>query len=157
MRTLEQLSYTGAVVEEALRLYPPLWLMTRKSTKPDVLGGYRVPGGTEIYISPYLLQRHPGLWEDPHRFDPGRFEGGGPDNQQRLSMCPFGAGPRNCIGEYFARVEMQVHLATVIDTLSLCNTAEEPARIVAGVNLLSRDHFIMRPRLRNDSAANCIA
>jgi cytochrome P450 len=69
-------------------------------------------------------------------------------------MCPFGAGPRNCIGEYFARVEMQVHLATVIDTLTLCNTVEEPAQIVAGVNLLSRDHFIMRPQLRNNSAAN---
>jgi cytochrome P450 len=154
MRTLEHLSYTCSVVEEALRSYPPLWLMTRKTIKPDLLGGYRVPSGTEIYISPYLLQRHPRLWKDPHRFDPERFEAGNSENQERLSMCPFGAGPRNCIGEYFARVEMQVHLATIIDTLSLCNTVEEPARIVAGVNLLSRDHFVMRPQLRNDSAAN---
>jgi hypothetical protein len=52
---------------------------------------------------------------------------------------------------------MQVHLATVIDTLSLCDTVEEPAGIVAGVNLLSRDHFIMRPQLRDDSAVNRIA
>ena len=154
MRTLERLSYTCSVVEEALRSYPPLWLMTRKTIKPDLLEGYRVPSGTEIYISPYLLQRHPRLWKDPHRFDPERFEAGNSENQQRLSMCPFGAGPRNCIGEYFARVEMQVHLATIIDTLSLCNTVEEPARVVAGVNLLSRDHFIMRPQLRNNSAAN---
>jgi cytochrome P450 len=157
MRTLDQLSYTCSVVEEALRLYPPLWLMTRKAIKPDLLGGYRVPGGTEIYISPYLLQRHPHLWKDPDRFDPDRFEGGNAENQRHLSMCPFGAGPRNCIGEYFARVEMQVHLATVIDTLSLCDTVEEPAGIVAGVNLLSRDHFIMRPQLRDDSAVNRIA
>jgi cytochrome P450 len=157
MTTLEQLSFTRSVVEEALRLYPPLWLMTRKTIKPDFLGGYQVPSGTEIYISPYLLQRHPRLWKDPHRFDPERFAAGNPENQQPLSMCPFGAGPRNCIGEYFARVEMQIHLAAVIDTLSLCNTVEEPARIVAGVNLLSRDHFIMRPQLRNDPAANCIA
>jgi cytochrome P450 len=154
IRTLEQLRYTCSVVEEALRLYPPLWLMTRKSIKPDLLDGYQVPSGTEIYISPYLLQRHPRLWKDAHRFDPERFEGGNSEDQQRLSMCPFGAGPRNCIGEYFARVEMQVHLATVIDTLSLRNTVEETARIVAGVNLHSRDHFIMQPKLRNDSAAN---
>ena len=157
IRTLERLSYTCSVVEEALRSYPPLWLMTRKTVKPDLLDGYRVPSGTEIYISPYLLQRHPRLWKDPDRFDPERFEAGNSENRQPLSMCPFGAGPRNCIGEYFARVEMQVHLAAIIDTLSLCNTVEEPARMVAGVNLLSRDHFIMRPRLRDDSAVNGIA
>lgn len=150
--TLEQLTYTGSVVEEALRLYPPLWLMTRKTIKPDLLGGYRVPSGTEIYISPYLLQRHPRLWKDPQRFEPQRFEPGNSQNQKPLSMCPFGAGPRNCIGEYFARVEIQVHLASVIDALSLSNTVKEPARIVAGVNLLSRDHLIMRPQLRSDSA-----
>ncbi len=154
MRTLEQLIYTGSVIEEALRLYPPLWLMTRKAIKADLLGEYRVPSGTEIYISPYLLQRHPRLWQEPKRFDPERFEPGNTQNYDSLSMCPFGAGPRNCIGEYFARVEMQVHLASVIDTLSLSNTVEEPAQIVAGVNLLSRDHLIMRPQLRNDSAAD---
>jgi len=154
MMTLEHLSYTGSVLQEALRTYPPLWLMTRKTIKPDLLGEYRVPSGTEIYISPYLLQRHPRLWQEPHRFDPERFEAGNAANQQRLSMCPFGAGPRNCIGEYFAMVEMQIHLATIIDTLCLSNTVVEPAQIVAGVNLLSREHFIMRPRLRNDSAVN---
>jgi cytochrome P450 len=154
MRALQQLSYTCSVLEEALRSYPPLWLMTRKTIKPDLLGGYEVPSGTEIYISPYLLHRHPRLWQDPHRFDPERFEAGGSENQQRLSMCPFGAGPRNCIGEYFARIEMQVHLATIIDTLSLYNTVDEPPRFVAGVNLLSRDHFIMRPQLRDASAVN---
>ncbi len=148
LKALEQLPYTCSVLEEALRAYPPLWLMTRKTIKPDLLGGYPVPSGTEIYISPYLLQRHPGLWQDPQRFDPGRFEPGAATHEQRLSMCPFGAGPRNCIGEYFARIEMQVHLATIIDTLSLCNTVDEPPQIVAGVNLLSRDHFIMRPQLR---------
>jgi cytochrome P450 len=153
MKVLEQLHYTCSVLEEALRCYPPLWLMTRKAIKPDRLGGYEVPSGTEIYISPYLLQRHPRLWQDPHRFAPERFAAANSPNRQRLSMCPFGAGPRNCIGEYFARVEMQVHLASIIDTLSLRNTVEQPARFVAGVNLLSRDHFIMRPQWRADFAA----
>jgi len=157
MNALQQLSYTCSVLEEALRSYPPLWLMTRKTIKPDLLEGYQVPSGTEIYISPYLLQRHPRLWQDPHRFDPERFEAGNSAIQQRLSMCPFGAGPRNCIGEYFARVEMQIHLASIVDSLSLYNTVEEPAQIVAGVNLLSRGHFIMQPQLRNDSNASRIA
>ncbi len=155
MRVLEEMSYTCSVLEEVLRSYPPLWLMTRKTIEPDLLGGYEVPRGTEIYISPYLLQRHPRLWRDPHRFDPDRFEARNLASQQRLSMCPFGSGPRSCIGEYFARVEMQIHLATIIDKLSLSNTVEEPAEMVAGMNLLSRDHFIMRPQLRNVSVANC--
>jgi cytochrome P450 len=157
MKTLEGLTYTANVVEEALRLYPPLWLMTRTAVEPDVLGGYRVPRGTEIYISPFLLHRHPRLWDDPSRFDPQRFEQDHLGSEQRLSMCPFGAGPRNCIGEYFARVEMLIHLATVVDTLALCNASDEPAGMVAGVNLLSRDHFIMRPQLRAGSAANRLA
>ncbi len=152
IRMLERLSYTGKVLEEALRCYPPLWLMTREAVKTDRMGGYLVPGGTEIYISPYLLQRHSRLWQDPQRFDPGRFDAANPESPQRLSMCPFGAGPRNCIGEYFARVEMQVHLATIIDTLSMGNISEQRPHIVAGVNLHSREHFIMRPTFRPDSA-----
>src|SRR4029077_18754722 len=77
--SLARLTYTQQVIEEALRPYPPLWLMTRKTINSDTLGDYLVPAGTEIYISPYLLQRHPHLWQDPDRFDPERF---GPSEQQ---------------------------------------------------------------------------
>ena len=71
---LPKFTYTRQVLEEALRLYPPGWLMTRKALKDDQLGDYFVPAGTEIYISPYLIQRHPALWEDPDRFNPDRFD-----------------------------------------------------------------------------------
>ena len=73
--------------------------MTRKALKDDQLGDYFVPAGTEIYISPYLIQRHPALWEDPDRFNPDRF---GPRKVTRpapMTMLPFSAGPRKCIGE----------------------------------------------------------
>jgi cytochrome P450 len=143
---LGRLTYTQQVIEEALRTYPPLWLMTRKAIKSDMLGDYLVPAGTEIYISPYLLQRHPHLWKDPDRFDPERFRPS--ENQSRLAMCPFGAGPRNCIGEYFARVEMQLHLMILAAELRLQYDDARPAEIVAGVNLLSRGHFVMYPQLR---------
>jgi cytochrome P450 len=151
--TLDQFTYTRQVIEEALRSYPPLWLMTRKTIRADWIGGYFVPAGTEIYISPYLLQRHPGLWQDPDRFDPDRFDRGsiGAGEAQlphRLALCPFGAGPRNCIGEFFARVEIQVHLQTVVPELQMTHDFREPAGLVADVNLLSRDHFIMKPALR---------
>jgi cytochrome P450 len=149
---LAQFTYTRQVIEEALRSYPPLWLITRKAITADRLGDYLVPAGTEIYLSPYLLQRHPRLWPEPERFDPERFRAEDPD-QPRLAMCPFGAGPRNCIGEFFARVEMQIHLMLIAPRLQLRYDEQRAAEIVAGVNLLSRHHFIMQPQLRDHPTA----
>ena len=150
---LGSFTYTRQVIEEALRTYPPLWLMTRKAIKPDQLGDYEVPVGTEIYISPYLLQRHPGLWDDPDDFDPGRFGVEQARDRHQLATCPFGAGPRNCIGEFFARIEMQVHVLLIARVLRLRHEKPPPADFVAGVNLLSRHHFIMRPELRQPQPA----
>ena len=80
--------------------------MSRKSIKDDILGEYLVSAGTEIYISPDLIQRSPQLWDLPDRFDPDR-----PNSDSRaLAFRPFGAGPRKCIGDVFARVEIQIHL-----------------------------------------------
>lgn len=148
---LARCTYMQQVIEEALRCYPPLWLMTRKAIGADVLGDYQVPLGTEIYISPYMLQRHPQLWEAPDSFDPERFAAEDPQ-QPRLATCPFGAGPRNCIGEYFARVEMQIHLLLIISRLRLHYELARDVEAVAGVNLLSEHHFIMQPQLRAPSS-----
>ena len=147
---LPKFTYTRQVIEETMRLYPPGWLMTRKAVKDDALGEYFVPAGTEIYIAPYLIQRHPALWEDPARFDPERF---GPDQSRGrhpLAMLPFSAGPRNCIGEFFARIEMQIHLMTIARRLRLRYTETTPPELDAGVNLRSRYDFMMTPELRTD-------
>jgi enediyne biosynthesis protein E7 len=146
-------TYTRQVIEEALRLYPPLWLMTRKTVHDDRLGDYFVPAGTEIYISPYLLQHHPALWEAPERFEPDRFLPEVSDERQRLAMCPFGAGPRNCIGEFMARIEMQTHLMMIARDLRLRRAEQRPARMVAGTNLLSHHDFMMIPELKAPATA----
>lgn len=146
--TVAGLGYLQQVLEEALRTYPPLWMLTRRAVHGDHLGEYFVPAGTEIYISPFLLQRHPKLWESPADFDPDRFAAEKTKERHPLATCPFGAGPRNCIGELFARIEMQVHLALILKEMHLAYPETAPAEYVAGVNLLSRDHFIMRPELR---------
>ncbi len=151
--SLTDFVYLRQIIEEALRTYPPLWLMTRKALDADCLGGYFVPPGTAIYISPYLLQRHPRYWEDPDRFDPGRFAPAASQDRHPLATCPFGAGPRNCIGESFARVEMQVHLLLIARVLRLRHCDDRPADFVAGVNLVSRHHFMMRPELRRRTPA----
>jgi cytochrome P450 len=146
-KDLARFTYTRQVIEEALRTFPPGWLMARRALAPDRLGDYLLPAGTEVYISPYLLQRHPRLWPEPDRFDPERFADESSE-QPRLSMCPFSAGPRNCIGEFFARVEMQVHVMIIASELRLRYQDPRPAEFVAGVNLLSRWHFLMQPELR---------
>jgi cytochrome P450 len=148
---LPKFAYTRQVIEETLRLYPAGWLMTRKALNDDQLGDYFVPAGTEVYISPYFIQRHPGLWEDPDRFNPERF---GPDYSQDrrpLAMLPFSAGPRNCIGELFARIEMQIHLITIARDLRLRFVEPTPPELDVGVNLRSKHDFIMNPELKASS------
>ena len=138
-------TYTRQVIDEALRLYPAGWLMTRRALGDDRLGDYLVPAKTEIYIPPYFIQRHPGLWDDPDRFDPGRFAASALTERHRLAMLPFSAGPRNCIGEVFARIEMQIHLMMVASQLRMHFPETPSPDYVAGVNLRSKHSFVMRP------------
>jgi cytochrome P450 len=107
----QRLPFARAVIDETLRLYPPAWLITRNSLGDDVLGGYEVPQGSLIIMSPWLLHRHPGIWANPDRFDPHRFIGGDID---RSAFIPFGAGPRQCIGRDFAYVEAVLLLASLV-------------------------------------------
>jgi cytochrome P450 len=145
MEMLPRYVYTRKLVDEALRLYPPLWLMTRKALKDDNLGEYFVPAGTEIYISPYLIQHSPDLWVAPERFDPDRMGAAHSGNRHELALCPFGAGPRNCIGEHFARVEIQLHLMMFTRELRLRYGDDTAAEMTTGMNLLSKHDFMMRP------------
>jgi cytochrome P450 len=144
---LAKFVYTRQVIEETLRLYPAGWLMTRAALKNDELGDYFVPAGTEIYISPYLIQRHPAFWEAPDRFNPDRF---GPDElrtRHPMTMLPFSAGPRKCIGESLARIEMQIHLMTIAKHLRLRSVGEQAIELEAGVNLRNKHDFIMTPEM----------
>ena len=99
---LARLPYARAVLDETLRLYPPAWLITRKSLQADVLGGHDIPAGALIILSPWLLHRHPLVWTDPGEFRPERFL---ESEVERTSFIPFGAGPRLCIGRDFSYVE----------------------------------------------------
>lgn len=147
---LPKYAYARGVIDEALRLYPPLWLMTRKALNDDRLGEYFVPAGTEIYISPYLIQRSPHLWEAPDMFDPDRLASENEVDRHELALCPFGAGPRKCIGDFLARVEIQMHLMMFGRELWLrpSETRPSPPEITTGVNLLSKHDFNMLPEIK---------
>ena len=154
MDSLSKFTYTRHVIDEALRLYPPLWLMSRKAINEDHLGEFFVPSGTEIFISPYLIQRSPQLWETPDRFEPDRL---GPENgldRHEFAMCPFGAGPRKCIGDLLARIEIQTHLMMFGRELRLRYHETKPPDFAIGLNLLSRQDFHMLPEARTSSSAH---
>jgi len=145
---LQHYTYTKKVIEEAMRLYPPGWLLTRRAIQDDYLGEYFVPAGTEIYVSPYYIQRHPGFWEAPDRFDPDRFDSDISSTTYPRAMLPFSIGPRNCIGEHLARMEMYFHMIMIGSRLRLQRVDKAPARFSAEVNLLSADEFVMMPELK---------
>ena len=132
---LERLPYTLAVLQEALRLYPPAWILTRRAIGQDKLGGYDVPPGTDVFLSPFVIHRHPAFWDNPHRFDPGRFEPGRSEARHKFAYLPFGAGPRHCIGENFSIFEMMLHVNGAARRFRLRPTDTEPVTMEARINL----------------------
>lgn len=110
---LSELSYTRMVVQETLRLYPPAWIISRKAEQEDEIGGYPIPKGTVVSLSPYVTHRHPGFWEAPQAFEPERFSPPRSENRPPYAYFPFGGGPRLCIGRDFAMQEAMLILAMV--------------------------------------------
>jgi cytochrome P450 len=109
----DQLPWTRAVIDEALRLYPPAWVLSRRSHRADVIGGVEVPSGTLAIVSPWLVHRRLDSWPDPLTFRPERFLDAGTG---RSDYLPFGQGPRLCIGREFALGEMAVVLSRLLST-----------------------------------------
>jgi cytochrome P450 len=101
------------VVQEALRLFPPVWLLSRRALRDDQLGEFDVPAGTLVCVSPYVLHRDERFWEEPEAFDPGRFTDERSAQRPEYAYLPFSGGPRHCIGRHFAMLEAQLVLATV--------------------------------------------
>lgn len=108
-----RLTYTTMVLDEAMRLYPPAWMVTRAAREADSLGGYVIPKDSYVFLSPYVTHRKPSLWEDPEGFDPERFSPERQASMHRFAYFPFGGGPRQCIGNSFAMMEAVLLLATL--------------------------------------------
>ncbi len=123
---LPQLTYTAAVFDEALRLYPPAPAFARRPTHDIELGGYRIPTGASVFVSPYVMQRDPRFFPEPLTFRPERKSA---TNVTKFAFFPFGGGSKMCIGEPFARMEASLVIATIAQRFRLRRTDDAPLAI----------------------------
>jgi len=127
---LFKLKYTRMVAEEAMRLYPPVWAMSRTAVADDEIGGYAVKAGTEILIFPCITHRDPAWWQEPDSFIPERFSPENSAGRPRCAYLPFGSGPRTCVGLNFAMTEILVVLAMILQRFRV-QLAVDPASVQA--------------------------
>jgi cytochrome P450 len=144
----ESLKFTHRVLQEALRLYPPGWLITRRSIEADEVGGFPIGPRTDVFISPYMLHRHPAFWSEPEEFRPDRFAGADAEERHRFSYIPFAVGPRHCIGENIAMFEMLVHIHAMARRFRLTRASAEPIELEAQINLRPRSNLMMTVQTR---------
>jgi len=140
--------YARRVLEETLRLYPPGWLLTRRSIHASRIGDLALPEGTHVLVSPYLVHRHPRYWRDAGRFDPDRFLPDAVASRSRFAYLPFGLGPRACIGEHLALIEMHAHAIMLARKFRLTVVPGQSVEIEAQVNLRPRRALHMNVELR---------
>lgn len=114
MADLPHLPYGRMVIDEVLRLYPPGWLFSRYAVADDQLGEYHIPAGSILSISPFVLHHLPAFWDHPEGFDPERFTPERSAGRHKFAYMPFLTGPRKCIGDGFALVEMQLVLPLIM-------------------------------------------
>lgn len=129
---LPRLGVTLAVLQEALRLYPPVFFLPRQALADDEIDGFSIPAGAIVAPVVYVIHRHPDLWEHPERFDPGRFTAPRASGQHPLAWMPFGAGQRQCLGKDVALIEGRIILARILQRYELTPVAATPPRLHLG-------------------------
>ena len=138
MADLAHLTYTGMVVDEAMRIRPPVWAVGRAAIDDDEIMGYTIPKGSNLMLTQYYAHRHPDFWENPERFDPERFSPERAGGRPRYAFFPFGGGPRMCIGNIFALTEAQLILASVAQRYRLHLAPNHPVEMLPLVTLRPR-------------------
>ena len=150
---LPDLSYTRQLIDETLRLYPPVWLFSRKAIADDELtlksGAVVVPAGADIFLCPYLLHRDPRYWDRPEECLPERFADEQIKERNKDVYYPFSLGSRRCIGEFFSLVDMQLHLGFLAKHIKLRHVPDKPVEIEPHINLRARHSIYMMPEVRN--------
>jgi len=132
---LPRLEYTNAVVKESMRLYPPVWYISREPLEDVTIGGYTLPAGSEMALSQWVMHRHPDYFEEPDAFRPERWTSAFEKSLPPYVYFPFGAGPRVCIGKSFATMESALLLAAIVRKFRIRLDADHDVRLEASVTL----------------------
>jgi cytochrome P450 len=138
LEDLPRLPYTEKVVKESMRLFPPAWSLARTVAKEIELAGYRLPVGSNVVMSPWILHRDPRFFEQPEQFNPDRWTADAAQHLPRFAYFPFGGGPRLCIGASFAMMEANLLLAAIAQRFQL--------RLVRGHPVAALPSITLRPR-----------
>ncbi|KOU09386.1 cytochrome P450 [Streptomyces sp. NRRL F-5755] len=131
---LERLPRLTMALKEAMRLYPAAPVVSRRGVAATEIGGHRIPDGADVIVSPWVTHRHPGLWEDPERFDPRRFTPEREAARHRYAWFPFGGGPRACIGQHFSMLESVLAAAVLLRSYEL-TAVDREVPLTAGITL----------------------
>ena len=143
---LPRLELTRRVIDETMRLYPPVPVISRETYAADQINGYTIPAKSGVMMSPYVTHRHPALWRDPDRFDPDRFLPDESAARPRFAYFPFGGGPRLCIGNEFALMEAQILLALIAQRYRVDVAPGHTVQHEIRVTLRPRQPMLMVPR-----------
>jgi cytochrome P450 len=136
---VSKLRYTGMILAESMRLYPPTWIFIRMARQDAVLpSGFIIPAGSKLYLCPYVMHRNARYWANPERFDPERFTEPAKKTRPQFAYFPFGGGIRVCIGEAFAKMECILALATIAQRFAL--------ELVPGQTVEPKPHLTLRPQ-----------
>ena len=141
---IKKLTYTKMVFDEALRLYPPVWTMSRTAQADDQVGDLAIPKGTNVMLSPYAVHRHAAYWPNPEGFDPERFTPEAVKSRPRFAYFPFLGGTRNCLGSRFAGLEAVIIMAMVMQRFGLALVPGQDIRPEPMITLRPRGDVFMR-------------
>ena len=136
-QTFQNLKYTQKVFKEILRLYPPLWTVSRQAKEEDFLGNQKIPKGAIVMISPYTIHRHPKFWKNPEGFDPERFTEENENARHKFAYFPFGGGPHLCLGNRFGMIDGVLSLAMICQKFDF--------ELVTGQNIFPIPMTTLRP------------
>lgn len=146
-RHVDELRYVTMVLEEAMRLYPPAPVIGRLAAADVEIGGFRIPAGANVVVSPWVTHRHPAYWDDPERFDPERFTPAAKAGRPRYAWFPFGGGPRGCIGQHFSMLESVIALATMLQAYEF-DAVDTDVALSLGITLRASSPVRCRLRAR---------
>jgi len=150
---IQHLRYTTMILKEALRLYPPVWLLGREALEEVVVGGYGLKKGSIVIMSPYVLHHDARWFEQPERFLPERFSEENEEKIPQYTYIPFGSGPRGCVGYRFTMVEEALMVAMVAQQYRFSLAAKQNVEVIPLINLHPKDGMLMQLHRREKGAA----